>query len=37
MVLIADASQNALDAEYRSLTEEIMLVLTIVAWDYALD
>ena len=37
MVLIADASQNALGAEYRSLTEGIVLVLTIVAWDYAID
>jgi uncharacterized membrane protein YcaP (DUF421 family) len=37
IVLIADAAQNALGAEYRSLTEGLVLVLTIVAWDYAFD
>lgn len=37
IVLIADASQNALGREYNSITEGILLVLTIVAWDYTLD
>lgn len=37
IVLIADASQNAMAHEYRSVTEGIALVLTIVFWDYALD
>lgn len=37
IVLIADAAQNALGAEYRSITEGTVLVLTIVAWDYVLD
>ena len=37
IVLIADASQNAMAAEYRSVTEGVALVLTIVFWDYALD
>ena len=37
IVLIADAAQNALGAEYRSITEGALLVLTIVAWDYVLD
>jgi uncharacterized membrane protein YcaP (DUF421 family) len=37
IVLIADASQNALGREYNSITEGVVLVLTIVAWDYALD
>lgn len=37
IVLIADAAQNALGAEYRSITEGALLVATIVAWDYALD
>ena len=37
IVLIADAAQNALGAEYRSVTEGAVLVLTIVAWDYAID
>ena len=31
IVLIADAAQNALGAEYRSVTEGALLVLTIVA------
>ena len=37
IVLIADAAQNALGAEYRSVTEGVLLVVTIVVWDYALD
>ena len=37
IVLIADAAQNALGADYRSVTEGVFLVVTIVAWDYALD
>jgi uncharacterized membrane protein YcaP (DUF421 family) len=37
IVLIADASQNAMAGEYRSVTEGVALVLTIVFWDYALD
>jgi uncharacterized membrane protein YcaP (DUF421 family) len=36
-VLIADAAQNAMGSEYRSVTEGVLLVLTIVGWDYALD
>ena len=34
IVLIADAAQNALGAEYRSITEGALLVLTIVTWEY---
>lgn len=37
IVLIADASQNALGKEYDSLTEGVLLVVTIVFWDYAID
>jgi len=37
IVLIADASQNALGREYGSVTEGVILVLTIVGWDFALD
>jgi uncharacterized membrane protein YcaP (DUF421 family) len=37
IVLIADASQNALGAEYRSVTEGALLVVTIVVWDYVID
>jgi len=37
VVLIADAAQNAMGSEYRSVTEGVLLVLTIVGWDYVLD
>lgn len=37
VVLIADAAQNAMGAEYKSVTEGIALVLTIVGWDYFFD
>lgn len=37
VVLIADAAQNALGSQYRSVTEGVVLVLTIVGWDYLLD
>jgi uncharacterized membrane protein YcaP (DUF421 family) len=37
IVLIADAAQNGLGRNYESVTEGIVLVLTIVAWEYALD
>jgi uncharacterized membrane protein YcaP (DUF421 family) len=37
VVLIADAAQNALGADYRSVTEGALLVVTIVAWDYVFD
>jgi uncharacterized membrane protein YcaP (DUF421 family) len=37
IVLIADAAQNALGKDYNSVTEGIVLVLTIVSWEYALD
>ena len=37
VVLIADAAQNALGCEYRSVTEGVVLVLTIVGWDYMFD
>jgi uncharacterized membrane protein YcaP (DUF421 family) len=37
VVLIADAAQNAMGSEYRSVTEGVILVLTIVGWDYVLD
>ena len=37
IVVIADAAQNALGAEYRSIPEGALLVVTIVSWDYALD
>ena len=37
IVLIADAAQNALGKDYHSVTEGILLVLTIVGWEYTLD
>jgi uncharacterized membrane protein YcaP (DUF421 family) len=37
VVLIADASQNAMAGEYRSVSDGLTLVLTIVFWNYALD
>jgi uncharacterized membrane protein YcaP (DUF421 family) len=37
IVLIADAAQNGMAGEYRSLTDGLLLVATIVAWSYALN
>lgn len=37
IVLIVDATENAMTNEYKSITEGIFLVLTIVGWDYFLD
>ena len=37
VVLIADAAQNAMASEYKSITEGLVLVTTIAFWDYALD
>ena len=37
IVLIADAAQNGLGKEYQSVTEGLVLVTTIVAWEYLLD
>jgi uncharacterized membrane protein YcaP (DUF421 family) len=37
VVVIADAAQNAMGSEYKSVTEGIVLVLTIVFWDYFLN
>lgn len=37
VVLIADAAQNAMAKEYKSITEGLILVSTIVFWDYFLD
>jgi uncharacterized membrane protein YcaP (DUF421 family) len=36
-VLIADAAQNAMAADYRSLPDGLLLVATIVSWSFALD
>jgi uncharacterized membrane protein YcaP (DUF421 family) len=37
IVLIADAAQNGLGKDYGSVTEGLVLVLTIVAWEYLID
>jgi uncharacterized membrane protein YcaP (DUF421 family) len=37
VVLIADAAQNGMAGEYKSLTEGAIVVATIFAWNYALD
>lgn len=37
VVLIADAAQNAMSAEYESITEGAVLVATIVGWDFLLE
>ena len=37
LVLIADASQNALSGGYTSVAEGCVLVATIAGWNYALD
>jgi uncharacterized membrane protein YcaP (DUF421 family) len=37
IVLVADATQNAMANEYRSVTEGLLLVATIGFWDYLLD
>lgn len=37
ITLIADASQNAMAGEYRSVPSGIVLVCTIVFWSYAFD
>ena len=37
IVLISDAAQNGMASDYTSITEGIILVSTIVFWDYFLD
>jgi uncharacterized membrane protein YcaP (DUF421 family) len=37
VVLIADAAQNAMSKEYKSITEGVILVGTIAFWDYSFD
>ena len=37
VVLIADAIQNAMVGEYKSITEGVTLLLTIVGWNVGLD
>ena len=37
IVVIADAAQNAFAREYKSISEGVVLVLTIVFWDFVID
>lgn len=37
VVLIADAAQNGMAGEYKSLTEGVIAVASIFVWNYALD
>lgn len=37
LVIIADAAQNGMAGEYRSVTDGFVLVGTIIGWNYVLD
>ena len=37
LVIVADASQNAMSGEYKSVTEGAILVGTIIAWNMLID
>ncbi|NJC72300.1 DUF421 domain-containing protein [Planosporangium thailandense] len=37
IVLIADAAQNAMSAQYNSVTDGLILVATIIGWSFLLD
>jgi len=37
LVLIADAAQNAMASDYTSVTDGLLLVLTIIGWSYFLN
>lgn len=37
VTLLADAAQNGMAGEYRSIPDGVLLVTTIVLWNYALD
>lgn len=37
IMLVADAAQNAMANEYRSIPEGLVLVATIFGWDYIID
>jgi uncharacterized membrane protein YcaP (DUF421 family) len=37
IVLLADAAQNGMADEYRSVTEGIVVVCTIIFWNFAID
>lgn len=37
IVLVADASQNAMAGEYTSVTDGLVLIATLIGWDFLLD
>jgi uncharacterized membrane protein YcaP (DUF421 family) len=37
IVMIADAAQNGMSADYKSVTDGIILILTLIFWDYLLN
>jgi uncharacterized membrane protein YcaP (DUF421 family) len=37
LVIIADAAQNAMAGEYRSITDGIILISTIIGWNMLID
>jgi uncharacterized membrane protein YcaP (DUF421 family) len=37
LVIVADAAQNGMSGEYRSVTEGFLLVATIIAWNVLID
>lgn len=37
IVLLADAAQNGMAGEYRSIADGVLLVAVIIAWSYLLD
>ena len=37
VVLLADAAQNGMANEYRSVTEGIVIICTIIFWNFAID
>lgn len=37
IVLIADASQNGMTGDYKSVTDGLILVVTLIFWNFALD
>jgi uncharacterized membrane protein YcaP (DUF421 family) len=37
VVIIADAAQNAMAADYKSITDGLILISTIVFWNFLLD
>lgn len=37
VVLVADASSNAMQGEYRSINDGLVLLITLVVWNFVLD